>query len=165
MKPPIFLLNKNFNNFIKLYKKKFYEIVYIITNLEKIIKEKEKEILAKRKEILARLRDNWPDFKQEFISALCLGLVIGVTCIILTGYYGDHIDKKEIVEILAAQDLEKYRVLKWYKPLQYNFFPHKLYVGKAQIVIAWIFNDIIDVYNCPIDGLAPGISPDLYFNP
>lgn len=163
MKLPIFL-NNIFNNFLTLLKKKFSETVYIVTNLEKIIKEKEKEILAKRKEILAKLRENSPNFKQEFIWALCLGIIIGLTCILLTGYYGDPIDLRDAWLMKYYLNPEKHRILKWYKPLKYDF-PYKTYVGKAQIVIAWVFNDIIDVYNCPIDGLAPGISPDIYFNP
>jgi hypothetical protein len=161
---PSKFLNNIFNNFKKLYKTKISKTIYIIKNFEKIIQEKEKNILAKRKEILAKLRQNLPDLKKDIISAFCMGLLLGISCIFLAGYYGDAIDSKMEIMSQILPDPEKFKVFKWYKPLKYDF-PYKTHVIKVQMVICWVFNDMIDVYNCPIDGLAPGISPDLYFNP
>ena len=157
----IFLIKNIINNLIKLYKKKISEINYIIINFETIIKNKEKEILAKRKEILLKLRENMPIFKREFISALCMGLFLGICCTLLASYY----DYDGVINIKAQTKLyipKELKEFKWYKPLTYDF-PYETYVGKIQLTIAWVFNDIIDVYNCPIYGLSPGISPDLYF--
>lgn len=157
-------LSSIFHIFKKFLKIKISRIVYVIKNLEKIIQEKEKRILAKRKEILERLRKDTPIFKRDFISALCMGLFLGISCILLTGFYGDPIDIKVEIMPQYLPEPEQLKVFKWYKPLKYDF-PYKTYVGKVQLVICWVFNDIVDVYNCPIDGLAFGISPDIYFNP
>lgn len=153
-----------FNNFYKLLKTQTIKINNIITNLENIIRKKEKEILTKRKEFLAKLKEDTPIFKRDFTSSLCMGLFLGLSCIILTGIYGDPIDVKVEIMPQYLPEPEQLKIFKWYKPLKYDF-PYKTYVGKVQLVIAWVFNDIVDVYNCPISGLAYGVSPDIYFNP
>lgn len=156
----IIFIKKFINLLLILLKKKFSELTYIIKNLETIIKKKEKEILAKRKKILAELNKNVPYFKKELKTSLLMGFFLYLGYIILILYYNDLcLSGFSDPGAVLPEEIEE---TKWLKDFKYDF-PYKTYVGKAQIVIAWIFNDIIDVYNCPIDGLAPGISPDIYY--
>lgn len=135
---------KKLNIYIKLKIKKFN---YIINNFESIIKKKEKEILAKRKEIIAILDKQKPLFYKQLKGSIVMGTFFSLACIIFNLYYGDplncgHVYIPEVTE-------ENYPDLNYCEEI-FTYDLPQLILIKHQLVIPWIYNEIVDVYNCPI---------------
>jgi len=137
-----------YNNILKFYIK-----------INKILEIKEKEILKKRKIFFDKLRKQTPTFKKEFKSAFVMGLFLSISCIVFNFIYGDFIDQHS--EFMPPWIPEEIPDLNYCDEM-FTYELTKLQVLKIRPVVAWIFNDLIDIHNCPIQGVDPGTA-HLYF--